>query len=33
LKVESDHKCDDGNTFNGDGCDSKCQVEENYVCS
>lgn len=27
------NNCDDGNTNNGDGCSSDCQVEENYVCS
>ena len=24
--------CDDGNTFNFDGCDSQCQVEPDYSC-
>ncbi len=24
--------CDDGNTRNGDGCSSTCQVEANYEC-
>ena len=25
-------ECDDGNTEDGDGCDSKCKVEVNYKC-
>jgi cysteine-rich repeat protein len=25
-------ECDDGNTENGDGCSSTCQVENNYEC-
>ena len=25
--------CDDGNTVNGDGCDSTCHVETGYSCS
>ncbi|KAL4456519.1 hypothetical protein ABPG74_000626 [Tetrahymena malaccensis] len=24
--------CDDGNNLNGDGCNSNCQIEENYEC-
>ncbi|EAR88755.3 proprotein convertase-like protein (macronuclear) [Tetrahymena thermophila SB210] len=24
--------CDDGNNLNGDGCNSNCEVEENYEC-
>ncbi|HSD91184.1 MAG TPA: lamin tail domain-containing protein, partial [Kofleriaceae bacterium] len=24
--------CDDGNTMDGDGCNSKCEVEDGYVC-
>ena len=27
------HKCDDGNTLNGDGCSSKCEVEEGFECT
>lgn len=27
------HECDDGNTRNGDGCNSKCKVEAYYECS
>lgn len=26
------HECDDGNTENGDGCDSFCRIEPNYSC-
>ncbi len=26
-------RCDDGNTLNGDGCDSTCNVEEGYECT
>ena len=25
-------ECDDGNTFNGDGCSAECSVEEGYNC-
>lgn len=25
-------ECDDANTEGGDGCDSLCRVEQNYVC-
>ncbi|MCB0368770.1 MAG: hypothetical protein KDD45_04800 [Bdellovibrionales bacterium] len=25
--------CDDGNTKNGDGCSSTCEVEDGYVCT
>ena len=28
-----DYECDDGNTKNGDGCNSVCKVEANYACS
>lgn len=24
--------CDDGNILEGDGCDSKCQIEKYYTC-
>lgn len=24
--------CDDGNTYNGDGCSAKCTVEKGYAC-
>ena len=27
------YECDDGNTINGDGCDSVCLVEEGWSCS
>jgi cysteine-rich repeat protein len=30
--VESDETCDDGNATGGDGCNSQCQMEANYVC-
>lgn len=26
------HECDDGNTIDGDGCDSKCRIEPGYKC-
>ena len=26
-------QCDDGNTVNGDGCNSNCEVEQGYFCS
>ena len=26
-------QCDDGNSINGDGCSSTCQVETNWACS
>ncbi len=29
----NDENCDDGNTINEDGCDSKCQKEDNFDCS
>merc|ERR1712157_164006 len=25
-------ECDDGNTANGDGCDSSCKLEEGWTC-
>lgn len=25
--------CDDGNTINGDGCSSECQIENQYTCA
>ena len=25
-------ECDDGNKNSGDGCSSKCQIEDNYYC-
>jgi len=30
--VETGEQCDDGNTINGDGCDSNCQIEVLSVC-
>ena len=30
--VENKEKCDDGNKVAGDGCSSKCQVEDGFVC-
>ena len=27
------HECDDGNTDNGDGCNSNCQIEVGFDCS
>jgi cysteine-rich repeat protein len=32
LLSTSSMACDDGNTVNGDGCSSVCQVEEQYRC-
>ncbi|CAK70960.1 unnamed protein product (macronuclear) [Paramecium tetraurelia] len=32
LLVESLEQCDDGNTDDGDGCNSVCQVEEDWEC-
>jgi len=29
IKVEG---CDDGNTFDGDGCSSLCLIEQGYDC-
>ncbi|CAI2371060.1 unnamed protein product [Moneuplotes crassus] len=29
----SGKQCDDGNTNNGDGCDSSCNIESPYVCN
>lgn len=26
-------ECDDGNTDDGDGCSSKCKVEDGFTCS
>jgi cysteine-rich repeat protein len=31
--VEGVEECDDGNTFNGDGCSSTCQREDGWSCS
>ena len=31
--IEGLEECDDGDTSSGDGCDSSCQIEENWVCS
>lgn len=28
-----EHPCDDGNSNNGDGCDTKCNVEIGWTCS
>jgi cysteine-rich repeat protein len=30
--VEGDEECDDGNDYEGDGCDDRCQVEDGYEC-
>ncbi|CAD8132875.1 unnamed protein product [Paramecium octaurelia] len=29
---KSDEQCDDGNTFNNDGCSSTCQIEQDWGC-
>lgn len=31
--IEGSEACDDGNAFDGDGCNSSCQVEANYTCA
>jgi cysteine-rich repeat protein len=31
--VEGSERCDDGNTLNGDGCSSSCQVESGWTCN
>ena len=31
-KVEKNELCDDGNTKNGDGCSSECQIEDEWEC-
>jgi len=31
-KLDGAEKCDDGNTFSGDGCTALCQPEADYVC-
>ena len=30
--TENNEKCDDGNTTDGDGCTSKCTIEDGYTC-
>lgn len=30
--IRPSEQCDDGNTMNGDGCSSMCQVEANFQC-
>lgn len=30
--IENEENCDDGNTVNGDGCDSDCNVETDWTC-
>ena len=32
LTMLTHEPCDDGNTVNGDGCDEKCQIEDNVKC-
>ena len=31
--IEGTEQCDDGNTVNGDGCSSTCQVESGFTCN
>ncbi len=31
--VEWNESCDDGNLFNGDGCDASCQLEPVFICT
>ncbi|USN56145.1 MAG: hypothetical protein H6765_08280 [Candidatus Peribacteria bacterium] len=33
LSPATDEECDDGNSIDGDGCDSSCNIEPNYLCS
>lgn len=33
LQLENGEECDDGNTVDGDGCDSACVVEEFFLCT
>ena len=36
YKIEnkpSTHQCDDGNSANGDGCSSTCQIEQDFSCT
>jgi cysteine-rich repeat protein len=33
YRRQSVEKCDDGNTEDGDGCSSTCQIEDGWVCS
>lgn len=32
MIINSTEQCDDGNTYNRDGCDSQCVVEQYYQC-
>lgn len=32
TNVDTDEACDDGNTNNGDGCSSTCQIETGWAC-
>ena len=32
LQTNSGEKCDDSNTFNGDGCNALCQIEAGWQC-
>ncbi len=32
VMIGSKNGCDDGNTQDGDGCNSICQVENGYLC-
>lgn len=31
--IQTGEQCDDGNTIDGDGCSSTCQVEDGFVCT
>ncbi|CAD8093520.1 unnamed protein product [Paramecium sonneborni] len=31
--LTENEQCDDGNSLNGDGCNSQCQIEKYYTCS
>ncbi len=33
VRVGNAHECDDGNTVDGDGCSSSCEIETGYHCS
>lgn len=31
--LTEDEECDDGNTTDGDGCNSSCKIEDGFICS
>ena len=32
IWVEQFEACDDGNSMDGDGCNSRCEIENDYEC-